>query len=537
MSAHLTNKLSARVRRAAPARLSVVARVLSTYRYQILLCFLFYKFIFAATTAAQYGDFWEHSAAIQALLGNLSEPTHPFFALTASHSFISPYSVFIAGLAMLTHSTAINALTAFGLVNFCLLAFSVKAFYASLIKDDQRISARDYAFYALLLMLFLWGSNTWGYSGFLNFSLIADVLPYPSTFALALSLWGLSLGFNRSARFPFFSSAFTYVLFWCVLLTHPLTAIFFATGLVCQLWSTAAEQRQQKVFAGVIFGSLAIFAATRWPYFSLAALIAGAGDVYHPENYSMYVDVLSRVWPTIVALPFAAWALKNRAGQAMLFMIVMLACVYIYGGLTEKYSFGRVISIIIILMQLLIAVGLARLEHGAISRIPNLATVVPLALFVTLIYLSIPWLTATSTRALTVANSIRLGRPISTQHSYKDLLFLQQHVDDNSVVLSDLDTSWIVPSIRGKVIAALHPQAFVADQKQRFDDVNLFFNNNTSSSQRLLIAEKYRAEYVLLNKQTTTNFTELQQIFIASRLATVIFESDRYVLLKLPLAH
>jgi hypothetical protein len=537
MSAHLTNKLSLRIYRAAPARLSFLARVLSTHRYQILVCFLFYKFIFAATTTVHYGDFWEHSAAIQALLGNLSEPTHPFFALTASHAFISPYSVFLAGLASLTHTTAINALTAFGLVNFCLLAFSVKTFYSSLVKCDRLISARDCAFYALLLILFLWGSNTWGYSGFLNFNLIADVLPYPSTFALALSLLGLSLGFNRSARFSFFSLAFIYVLFWCVLLTHPLTAIFFATGLICQLWSTAAELRQRKVLADVFFGSLAIFAATRWPYFSLVALIAGAGDVYHPENQSMYVDVLSKIWPTLVALPFAAWALKNRAGQAILLMIVMLACIYIYGGLTEKYSFGRVISIIIILMQLLIAVGIVRLEQVAIYSKPVLATVIPLALFVTLVYFSAPWLLATSTRALTTVNSIRLGRPMSTQHAYKDLLFLQQHVGDNSVVLSDLETSWIIPSIRGKVIGALHPQAFVADQKQRFDDVNLFFNGNTSSSQRLLITEKYRAEYVLLNKQTTANFTELQQMFIASRLATVIFESDRYLLLKLPLAH
>ena len=264
---------------AAPARLSVMARGLSKYRYQILTGFLFYKFVFVATTAAQYGDFWEHSAAIKALIDNLSLPTHPFFALTAPHSFISPYSVLIAALATLTHTTAINALAVFGLFNFCLLAYSVKAFCSPLIKDSQSIRAQDCAFYGLLLMLFLWGANTWGYSGFLNFSLIADVLPYPSTFALALSLLGLSFHFKISTRFSFFESIFIYVLFWVVLLTHPLTSIFFASGLVCQLWSAAAEQRLQKLLTGVIFGSLAIFAATQWPYFSLVALIFGAGDV------------------------------------------------------------------------------------------------------------------------------------------------------------------------------------------------------------------------------------------------------------------
>ena len=324
MTAHLTNKLIARINRAALARLSVVARVLSANRYLILISILFYKFVFAATTTTQYGDFWEHSAAIQALLGNLYEPTHPFFALKASHAFVSPYSVLIASLAALTQTTAINALTAMGLVNFCVLAYSVKAFYSSFIKSSQSVKAQACAFYAFLLILFLWGSNTWGYSGFLNFSLMADVLPYPSTFALALSLLGLSLGFTRSTRFSFFYSALTYILFWFVLLTHPLTSIFFAVGLICQLWSAHASQRQNKILVGICLGLLAIYAATLWPYFSIIALIFGAGDVYHSENHGMYLDVLSKIWPTLIALPFAAWALKDRVGQSILLMILLI---------------------------------------------------------------------------------------------------------------------------------------------------------------------------------------------------------------------
>lgn len=537
MSAHLTNSLIARIRLTGLARLSVVARALSANRYLILICFLFYKFIFAATTPTQYGDFWEHSAAIQALLGNLYAPTHPFFALQASHAFISPYSILIASLAALTQTTAINALTAMGLVNFCLLAYSAKAFYSSFIKSSQSVSAQACAFYAFLLILFLWSSNTWGYSGFLNFSLIADVLPYPSTFALALSLLGLSLGFMTSTRFSFFYSALIYILFWFVLLTHPLTSIFFAVGLSCQLWSTHVSKRKNKILVGICLGLFAIYAATLWPYFSIIALILGAGDVYHSENHGMYLDVLSKIWPTLVALPFAAWALKDRAGQSIILIILMLGCVYIYGGLTEKYSFGRVISIIIILTQILIAVGIARLEQTAIYRLSTLATIIPLALFVTLLYLSLPWLSATSTRALTVANSIRLSRPISTQHAYKDLLFLQQHVSDNSVVLSDLETSWIVPSVRGKIVGALHPQAFVADQKIRFNDVNLFFDANTSTVQRLALAKKYHSDFLLLNKHTIKDHIAMQEFFVLNNLGVIVYDSDHYVLLKLSLAN
>lgn len=510
-------------------------------RYPLLVLFLFYKFLFEATTATRYGDFWEHAAAVHALITDTLSPSHPFFSIAAPHAFLSPYSLLVASYAALTRNSAISALETFGLVNFCLFAYALFAVLSSSWLKDTNASNKGHknscAFYSLILMLFLWGKNTWGYSGFLNFSLIADVLPYPSTFALGLSFLGLSLGLTRSARFSLFSSLLTYFLFFIVLLTHPLTSIFFATGLICQLCTVTAEQRRQKLLNGVIFGPLAICAATLWPYFSLVALISGAGVVYHPENRGMYVDVLSKIWPTLIALPLTAWAFKDKAGQSILLIILLLGCVYLYGGLTEKYSFGRVISIIIILLQILIAIGIARFEQAALCQMPTLVTFIPLVLFTTLIYLSLPWLTTTTTRALTVANSLRLSRPISTQQAYKDLIFLKTWVNDDSTVLSDLETSWIVPSIRGKVIGALHPQAFVADQRQRFDDVNLFFDKSATTTQQLMIAEKYQAQYLLLNKHTTTNYAELQQLFIENRVAKIIYDSDHYVLLRLPLPH
>lgn len=510
---------------------------LSKNRYQLLATFLFYKFLVQATDAARYGDFWHHAAAVNALIANALSPSHPFFSIMAPHAFLSPYSAMVAGYAALTHTSGINALETFGLINFCLFAYALFAFYESLVEGSDNANKNTCAFYGLLLILFLWGKYTWGFSGFLNFSLIADVLPYPSTFALALSFLGLSFGFGIRAQRHYIFSVLTFTFFGIVLLTHALTAIFFAVGLVCQLWSTPAPHRQHKILVGIILGSLALYATTLWPYFSIIALTFGAGDVYHGENHGMYLDVLSKIWPTIIALPFAAWALKSRAGQSILLIILVLSFVYLYGGLTAKYSFGRVISIIIILMQILIAVGLARLEQAAISRLPALATVVPLVLFTTLVYLSLPWLSATTSRALTVANSIRLGRPISLQHSYKDLLFLKEYVGDTSVVLSDIETSWIVPSMRGKVVGALHPQAFVADQKTRFNDVNLFFEANASPAQRLELVKKYHPDFLLLNKYTIKDYITMQEFFVSNNLGVIVYDSDHYVLLKLSLAN
>jgi hypothetical protein len=505
--------------------------MLTPLKFILLVLVCIYGFAIQATSAVFYGDFWEHAAIIAGLTQNLSPGDHPIFNLVASHAFLSPYGLLIACIAFVFDLSPINALAAAGPVNFCLLALGLYFFVASLEKEFA-VSATTYA---LLAFLFLWGSHPWGYSGFFHYRVIADVLPYPSTFALAMTLVALSINAHAAQRICYPRKSIVFLLFWIVLLTHPLTAIFFASGLIAQLWCVPKKQVLREVLLNAVLGLLAVGAATLWPYYSIIELVSGAGDVYHPENKSMYVDVLSRIWPTLVALPFAAWALKDPRGQSILLLILMLVGIYVYGGMTEKYSYGRVISIIMILMQILIAIGLARLEVSATARLPALRFIVPTVLFGSLLYFSMPWLISTSTRALTVANSIRLGRPISNQHSYKDLLFLEQQVGARSVVLSDINTSWIVPSIRGKVVGALHPQAFVPDQKQRFDDVNTFFDVATSFGQQLAIAKKYRADFLLLNKERTPHYQNLLEHFTTEDRGRVTYTSDKYILIKLSL--
>lgn len=500
-------------------------------KYFFIVGTLIFAFTVFATGAFWNGDFWEHSAAVAVLKEDVNRLVHPIFQVSAPHPFLSPYSFSIAILSKLTGLTAIDALALGGIVNFLLLCIGLSFWIQILYKSAPPLCAS----YVLLGILFLWGANPWGYSGFLHYHIIADVLPYPSTFALAVTLIALSINYRVIQNHNFYLSALVFSLFYIALLTHPLTAIFFACGLVAQLWCVSKNQLVRHFFTNALLGLAAIGLATKWPYYSIVELATGAGDVYHPENKSMYVNVLSQIWPTLIALPLASWAVKDRVGQSVILIIMMLTGVYIYGGLTEKYSFGRVISIIMILMQILIAVGLARLEIWATARLPALRILIPAALFGSLLYVSMPWLVATSTRALTVANSIRLGRPISLQHSYKDLLFLEQQVDTKSVVLSDIKTSWIVPSIRGKVVGALHPQAFVPDQRQRFDDVNTFFEPTTSIQEQIAIAKKYHADFLLINKEATPQYQELADRFTGDGKGKITYTSDKYVLIKLSL--
>jgi hypothetical protein len=269
-----------------------------------------------ATEAFWHGDFWEHSAVLVAITAQTNLLVHPILQLFAPHAFISPYSFLISEISIVTNLTSIDALALGGIVNFLLLCCGLAFWINSINKSSGSLST----FYALLTILFLWGANPWGYSGFFHYRVIADILPYPSTFALALTLIALSLNAYTAQRNSYLWKPIVFLLFWVVLLTHPLTAIFFAFGLIAQLWCVPKKLVLREVLLNAALGLLAVGAATLWPYYSIIELVLGAGDVYHPENKSMYVDVLSRIWPTLVALPFAAWALKDRRGQSILLL-------------------------------------------------------------------------------------------------------------------------------------------------------------------------------------------------------------------------
>jgi hypothetical protein len=67
------------------------------------------------------------------------------------------------------------------------------------------------------------------------------------------------------------------------------------------------------------------------------------------------------------------------------------------------------------------------------------------------------------------------------------------------VVLSDIKTSWLIPSSRGRIVAALHYEFFVADQARRQADLEAFFADQTRDGDRVAIVRKYHARWLVLN--------------------------------------
>ncbi len=238
---------------------------LTTHRFAALCVAVWLAMAFGRPATLFGGDFWQHAAAVRELAVHPADPGHPELHLDAPSPFFTPYTLGAAMVSRAVHADAVTVLTALGLVNLALLFVGLYVFIWSLPPQH-----RDTApFYALLLTLFWWGADPWPYSGFFHIGVLGYVMPYPSTFAVALTLIALGMNQRRLETqhqwwlVPIFAIAAT------VLLSHPITLLLLAAGLGSQ----ALASRRALVVEMVRIGGLLalVFAiATFWPYLPAA---------------------------------------------------------------------------------------------------------------------------------------------------------------------------------------------------------------------------------------------------------------------------
>jgi hypothetical protein len=390
--------------------------------------------------------------------------------------------------------------------------------------------------------MFLWSNASWLFSGFYNFKIINDILPYPSTLALGLSLIGLKL--QHTLISPPVSSAWLnqnaratvlmlILISSTVLLIHPITALFLWAGLGCQLLSRPAlKQISQWLGLGAIV-ILSITIAAFWPYFSIIQLMLKEGAAYHLANSSMYLDILQNIWPILVTIPFIIQPALSRNDRSILLTLLLLLFLYFWGYYTQHYSYGRCIAFVLLLTNILFAQTLVRAEQWLISKpLPSLLLKSVLTCLVGMI--ASVWLYQMHGRLLTIANGIYLGRPISSEIAYKHLTFLKDYVDHDDVILADIASSWILPTIAGKAAATTHPLAFVPEWWNNKMAVIEFFEPNTSADRRTEIMRRFKPQYLLINKAVSSNWLVIMNQFLdASGENTVMAVDGNMILIRI----
>ena len=493
-------------------------------RFALLAVFLFLLMFLFALNGQWIADFWVHSAAVRELITNISDPSHHQLLLDVPFPGYSPYTLAVAFFGKLLNVEAISILSAAGILNLVLFILGLRMFVYATITNHKSSSA----FYALLLTLFWWGFSPWYISGFFHIGVLGYVMPYPSTFAMALSLITLSLNQRRIQNNQRWLLPAEFLLTIIVLISHLPTFVFLAVGLISFVL-TAKKQLLFEVLIAVSILAGSLLLSAIWPYFSMLNFLLFESAAYHisHQHSSLYQQILSRTWPALAALPLVVAKIRANPRYPLTIMLLLLSGVYIFGAITGMGILGRTISYIMLLLQFFIAEFIADFETR--KRLPNIAGwLQPLlvsagVVLVCLLLFGRPF-------GRTVKLSLP-GRP----STYQDYLFLSDRTAQYDVILADLDTSEMVPAFGGKVVALDQPLSFVPDYSGRQSDVERFFTRQVPTSERLETIEKYKVDYLLVNKHANEDWEELVTSF--SSFGVIDYENDLLVLISLARLH
>jgi alpha-1,6-mannosyltransferase len=480
-------------------------------RYLVLCAALFILLAGRIWTDAWRGDFWIYVATVKELALHPLHPRNPLLGNDYAFAFFSPYTWALGVASRLSGLSSFEVLVLQGFVNLALFLSALYAFVTTW------VGRRSAAFYALLFALFLWGRDPWIFSSFFHFRSLSFVLSYPSTFAAALALGSLAL-FARLAG----SGSLVWVvvvvpaiaLLW---IFHPVNGLFLWLGLLALSLQTPRTTSHWLGLAFAFVASLGL--AFAWPLFSVWDLWFGQIEQVHEGNAAVYDDPFPRIAPALLGAPWLLMRLKRNKRDPLALLALGLTVLVAYGGLFGKWSYGRLLSHVVLLLQVALADASAALEE----RLGQLRAGAALRHF-----------QAPALAALLVGASWSSAVKPTLEEGWHGnprwLDFLESRVETYDVVLTDLETCWYVPSFSGKVVAFPMHLPFVPDHAARVRAVERFFGPEASFDERRVILGRYRVRWVLLEKEHITDWrARLEEL---RPIARVVFSDAKHELLR-----
>jgi hypothetical protein len=455
--------------------------------YLWLSASLFAIMAIEAAEGGWVGDFWLHIAVVNELARSPLHPANPLVLGSYPDFYESPYLLLVALVVHATGLSSVAVLAVAGLANLVLLLVAFRLWIARL-SPSSRVAA-----IGLVLVLLLWGTRTWQWSGFLNLAGLPLILPYPSTFATALMLlsWVLLMStIRRPAAWRFAVLALTGAVMG---LTNPYSLLNGMLGvgaiLIAEHRSLSGRLVSGLVLAVVAGGLLAL----AWPYFSLldALRSAPAADAIHRP---LYQELLSRAALAGVGLPALWWRWRRRHADSLVWLFLFAALVLVLGGLTHHYALGRVWPVVVLPLQVAAAIEVAAPPAGRDRRLTIGITVLVIV--------------AVIAGARGGAGGLARAIPASVMpHAIRQQLYIIEPpsfpvvarcVREGEVVATDnLAALRMIPAYGAKVIVPGYPDSYIPDEARRRADQDALFNAETSRPQVEAIVARYHVHWVL----------------------------------------
>ncbi|QDU41942.1 hypothetical protein Mal52_03970 [Symmachiella dynata] len=490
------------------------------WRYGVLSLLLIGLMLSATLERDWGGDFWEHSAVVRELAENPWSPQHPQFALDAPHAFYSPYSMIVALASRGLGLSPIRTLAIAGICNLALVLFGLRCFIHTL------PLSKGTSFWTLLFTLILWGAFPWDWSGFLHLRILDNVLPYPSTFATGLAFVCYAAFYRYRQTGRYWLLAVLLIAFPVILICHPPTAAA-AFLVLCGL--SLAEGMQSVRQSLMLLAGLGVWSGivvSLWPYFPFWGIVTSSDATnikeFHATALLFYQDVLSRIFPALLGLPFLALRFCSNRRDPLPLIFVVLVAAYAVGPMFGLWQFGRMMPSLVLVLHITLADRVAYIEQRALSGAVKLRNLMAMYIVVgaSLLMCADLWNV-----------SSRFHHWIPEHDPNAEYEFLGDYVGQYDVVLSDLKSSWIAPTFAGRVVAVPHPQAFVDSHEIRRQDLDRFFRGDTPQTERETILKKYSGRFILINRRN--NDVSIEFMEQVRQLGDAVYERGDITLIAL----
>ncbi len=474
-------------------------------------------FVAPLAQASTRSDFWEHAAALRALMDAPFSPQNPHLDTADPSPRFIPEFVLLALLARVLGWSAIQALALGGVLHLAVLIAGVYAFYRLYFRDPRA------PLYGLIVALGSWYDG-FHYSNVYQLSILFEVAGYPSTAAIAFSFVAFAIAVRVLRGPP--SRGWLALLGLCVTnvaLTHPLTATMTVTGVgALSLLEPGVERRRRWLVLGVV--GVACLVIELWPLFSTwqtlrggddvdLSWVTGGGDEVPEDAEGKKPHLFYRLVPLARTIGFAAIGayallLAGFTGRHrfMLLSAVVMLLPFVVNATVEVPLGHRFILLAIPFMQMGLVWMLLKATPGYHEGWWRLR--------------GPPWVRHLSALGVAAALGtmvvVNVDRADDITHSWRgtrrSVIQRCRAVGDaagpGAVVMSDPLASWSLPACGVKVVALQHPNPLVPDQRVRSALVERFLDPVTSNAEREQILERYRATHVLTHGKTPPEVIE-----------------------------
>jgi hypothetical protein len=507
---------------------------------------------FGLVTFVPDAAYWEYVAVLREWLSNPGAPANPQVAAASLSASFMPYFWLLAAAGRAFDLTAVQLLAISAVVNYALLVIGLRLFLRAYFRNGWA------PFIGLVVLLTFAGVGL-SEANVYQLRNLFYVASYPASFAFALSLltFWLTLALLRDDLRPPVAVPLLGAAAALLFLSDPLTGVF---GIVGCFLLVVTEPLGSRRTVGLALGALAagLVAAEFWPYFSVWKLTLGlypgaatpemaasagltpverftaqawAHPLYDPQF------VLGTLGLSLLGLPLVGWLLLTRQHWFIVLGALAMAVPYVLNLFVPVTDGPTYLLLVAVYLQLAIVWGwLTLLEAWDQIPRPYLARPAVLASAVAGagVIAGNVWMATLEFDGRTLKPgtfSVVAQRAADAPDMLTQYQALLDPVPGDAVVLASARAGWVVPAVKGKVVALLYGNPLLSDQGDRLAATEDFFLRPASDLRRVQVAQDYAADYVIVDAANALRSAELDAWL--QRYAQPVNESGQLQLYRL----